>query len=90
MTTQKASVCPLDCPDTCSLAVTVADDRVLAVRGTKVNPITHGAICAKVASYYPEFVHGANRLRQPLQRVGQKGEGKFEPTSWDEALGLIH
>ena len=90
MTTQKASVCPLDCPDTCSLAVTVADGRVLAVRGTKVNPITHGAICAKVASYYPEFVHGANRLRQPLKRVGQKGEGKFEPTSWDEALGLIH
>jgi anaerobic selenocysteine-containing dehydrogenase len=53
MSTVKASVCPLDCPDTCSLSVTVADGQVLAVRGSKVNPITHGAICAKVANHYP-------------------------------------
>ncbi|TLY59273.1 MAG: molybdopterin oxidoreductase family protein, partial [Gammaproteobacteria bacterium] len=89
MTVQKASVCPLDCPDTCSLAVTVSGDRVLAVRGSKVNPITHGAICAKVANSYPEFVHGPNRLRYPLQRIGLKGEGKFERTSWDQALDTI-
>jgi len=89
MTVQKASVCPLDCPDTCSLAVTVSGDHVLAVRGSKVNPITHGAICAKVANSYPEFVHGPNRLRYPLKRIGPKGEGKFERTSWDQALDII-
>src|SRR6202140_3430732 len=89
MTVQKASVCPLDCPDTCSLAVTVSGDHVLAVRGSKVNPITHGAICAKVANNYPEFVHGPNRLRYPLKRIGAKGEGKFERTSWDQALDII-
>jgi anaerobic selenocysteine-containing dehydrogenase len=87
---EKTSVCPLDCPDTCSLSVTVADDRVVAVRGSKVNPITHGAICAKVANYYPDFVHGRNRLRHPLKRVGAKGAGKFERISWDEALDTIH
>jgi anaerobic selenocysteine-containing dehydrogenase len=87
---EKASVCPLDCPDTCSLSVTVAGDRVVAVRGSKVNPITHGAVCAKVANYYPEFVHGPNRLRYPLKRVGAKGAGKFERISWDEALNTIH
>src|SRR6516164_2468090 len=90
MSVQKASVCPLDCPDTCSLAVTVSDDRVLAVRGTKANPVTHGAICAKVANQYPDFVHGTNRLRHPLRRVGPKGKGEFERTSWEEALELIH
>jgi anaerobic selenocysteine-containing dehydrogenase len=90
MSTQKASVCPLDCPDTCSLAVTVADERVIAVRGTKANPITHGAICAKVANGYPEFVHGANRLRHPLERIGPKGQGRFERISWERALDLIH
>jgi anaerobic selenocysteine-containing dehydrogenase len=89
MTVQKASVCPLDCPDTCSLAVTVSGDHVLAVRGSKVNPITHGAICAKVANSYPEFVHGSNRLRYPLKRISPKGEGKFERTSWDQALDTI-
>jgi anaerobic selenocysteine-containing dehydrogenase len=86
----KSSVCPLDCPDTCSLAVTVADDRVVAVRGSRVNPITHGAVCAKVANYYPEFVHGANRLRHPLKRVGEKGAARFERISWDDALDTIH
>src|SRR5258707_13293522 len=90
MIVQKASVCPLDCPDTCSLAVTVSGDQVLAVRGSKVNPITHGAICAKVANSYPEFVHGPNRLRYPLRRIGPKGKGNFERTSWNQALGIIH
>jgi len=61
----------------------VSGDHVLAVRGSKVNPITHGAICAKVANSYPEFVHGPNRLRYPLKRIGPKGEGNFERTSWE-------
>src|SRR3981081_4255537 len=90
MNTEKASVCPLDCPDTCSLSVTVADDQVVGVRGSKVNPITHGAVCAKVANYYPEFVHGPNRLRHPLKRVGARGAGEFEQISWDVALDTIH
>jgi anaerobic selenocysteine-containing dehydrogenase len=87
---EKSSVCPLDCPDTCSLTVTVAGDQVVAVRGSKVNPITHGAVCAKVANYYPEFVHGANRVRHPLRRVGKKGAAEFERITWDEALDTIH
>jgi len=86
----KPSVCPLDCPDTCSLSVTVEGDRVIAVKGSKVNPITHGAVCSKVALDYPQFVHGPNRLRNPLKRVGAKGEGRFERISWDEALDIIH
>src|ERR1700724_2583712 len=90
MNTEKSSVCPLDCPDTCSLAVTVAGDQVVAVRGSKVNPITHGAVCAKVANYYPEFVHGPNRLRHPLKRVGARGAGELEQISWDVALDTIH
>ena len=90
MPLEKPSVCPLDCPDTCSLTVTVADDQVVAVKGSKANPITHGAICAKVAKYYPEFVHGANRLRYPQKRVGAKGEGQFARVSWEEALSVIH
>ncbi len=90
MNVEKPSVCPLDCPDTCSLSVTVSDDRVIAVHGSKVNPITHGAVCAKVALQYPDFVHGANRLRHPLRRVGPKGKGRFERISWSHALDLIH
>jgi len=90
MNLPKASVCPLDCPDTCSLSVTVDAGRVVAVKGSRVNPITHGAICAKVAQDYPQFVHGPNRLRHPLRRSGPRGTGRFERICWDAALETIH
>ena len=90
MTQQMASVCPLDCPDTCSLTVTVEDGRISKVRGSNANPLTQGAVCGKVSKLYPELVHGENRLTRPLKRVGPKGEGRFEAISWEEALDLIH
>ncbi|HSE92000.1 MAG TPA: molybdopterin-dependent oxidoreductase [Methylomirabilota bacterium] len=86
----KASVCPLDCPDTCSLAVTVENDTIVDIRGTRANPYTEGVLCAKVPASYPEFVHGPGRLRTPLRRVGAKGGGRFARISWDEALDQIH
>lgn len=85
----KPSVCPLDCPDTCSLQVTVEDGRISKVRGSRVNPYTAGAICDKVAKYYPEFVHGELRLRQPMRRTGPAGSDSFEVIGWDEALASI-
>ncbi|MEQ8322731.1 MAG: molybdopterin-dependent oxidoreductase [Rhodospirillales bacterium] len=88
--TEKPSVCPLDCPDTCSLTVGVEAGRIVSVRGSSANPYTAGAICAKVSNAYPEFVHGEGRLMQPLKRTGPKGSGAFEPVSWDDAIDLIH
>jgi anaerobic selenocysteine-containing dehydrogenase len=84
------SVCPLDCPDTCSLTVTVEADRIVKIRGSHANPYTAGVLCAKVPAMYPEFVHGPGRLTAPLRRVGAKGEGRFERISWGTALDLIH
>jgi anaerobic selenocysteine-containing dehydrogenase len=90
MIAERASVCPLDCPDTCSLTVTVERERIVKVRGSKANPYTGGVLCAKVPAAYPDWVHGPGRLHSPLRRVGPKGEGRFEPISWDAALDAIH
>jgi anaerobic selenocysteine-containing dehydrogenase len=84
------SVCPLDCPDTCSLDVTVQGDRLVAVRGSSANPYTAGVICEKVAKFYPEFVHGELRLEHPLVRTGPRGSGEFRRVHWDEAVERIH
>ena len=84
------SVCPLDCPDTCSLSVSVENQTIVGIRGSHANPYTSGVLCAKVPAAYPEFVHGEGRLRTPLRRVGKKGEGRFERTTWQDALDLVH
>jgi anaerobic selenocysteine-containing dehydrogenase len=89
MPIERASVCPLDCPDTCSLTVSVEQDRVVAVRGSRANPYTRGVVCAKVPREYPDFVHGRRRLTTPLRRTGARGEGRFERISWDQALDAI-
>lgn len=83
------SVCPLDCPDTCSLSVGVRDGRVVEVKGSTANPYTEGVICNKVARYYPDFVHGDARLTHPLKRVGPRGSNQYERISWDEALDRV-
>jgi anaerobic selenocysteine-containing dehydrogenase len=90
MRTEHASVCPLDCPDTCSLTVTVEDERIVSIRGSRANPYTAGVLCAKVPEAYPGFVHGEGRLTAPLRRVGAKGQGRFERVSWAQALDLVH
>jgi len=84
-----SSTCPHDCPSTCALEVEIVDDRTIGrVRGAPNHPYTAGVICAKVARY-AERVHHPDRLTRPLRRVGAKGEGRFEPVSWDDALDAV-
>ena len=82
------SVCPLDCPDTCSLEVTVTDGTVEKIEGTRLNPTTAGYICSKVRRF-PKHLYGEERLLYPAVRTGKKGSGQFDRVSWDEALGLL-
>src|SRR5258705_4126205 len=83
-----ATVCPLDCPDGCSLEVTVQDGRAVSIDGSHVNPVTDGYICAKVRRF-PERVYGPDRLTHPAIRKGPKGAASFERVTWDEALAAI-
>ncbi len=86
-----ASVCPHDCPSTCALEVERLDPSTIGrVRGRKDHPYTAGVVCAKVGRY-AERQHHPLRLRTPLRRVGDKGEGigAFVPVAWDEALDHV-
>lgn len=82
------SVCPLDCPDSCSLDVTVEGGRVAAIDGSTINPVTGGFICSKVRAF-GKRVYDERRLLRPLRRTGPKGSGTFEPVSWDDAIEEI-
>ncbi|MBI2829084.1 MAG: molybdopterin-dependent oxidoreductase [Acidobacteria bacterium] len=83
-----ATVCPLDCPDSCSLDVTVQNGRVTTIDGSHSNPVTGGYICAKVRRF-PERVYGPDRLLYPAVRKGPKGLASFARVSWDEAFATI-
>jgi len=87
ITTVRAA-CPHDCPDTCSMLVTVQDGVALRVRGNPDHLPTHGALCTKV-SRYTERTYHPQRVLYPQKRVGPKGSGQFERVSWDEALSAI-
>jgi anaerobic selenocysteine-containing dehydrogenase len=79
------AVCPHDCPDTCAMRVTVKDGKAVKVSGDPDHPPTQGVLCTKVTRY-AERTHHRDRLLTPLRRIGRKGEGRFEPIGWDEAL----
>ena len=82
------SVCALDCPDTCSILVTVEEGRATRLRGNPEHPVTRGFLCQKVAQYL-ERQYSPQRLLYPLQRAGRKGQGRFERISWERALDEI-
>ncbi len=88
MTTEHESVCTLDCPDTCSLSVTVERGRIAKVDGSRRNPFTAGYICAKVRRF-PERVYSPLRVLHPQRRVGRKGAGIFERITWAQAIDTI-
>jgi anaerobic selenocysteine-containing dehydrogenase len=80
--------CPHDCPDTCAMLVTVQNGRAVKVAGDPDHPFTNGFLCTKVNRYIERTYH-RDRLTHPLRRIGRKGQGTFEPMSWDDALAEI-
>lgn len=88
MTEIKPSVCPYDCPDCCGLLITVEDGKAVCVAGDPEHAFTRGTLCPKMA-HYERTVHSPKRIMTPLRRIGQKGEGRFSPIGWDEAIEEI-
>ncbi len=92
------AVCSLDCPDTCSLHITVnSEGRATKIQGNPDHPVTRGFLCAKVTKYL-DLVYSSDRVLHPMRRrsgalkgpipTGRQSE-IFERISWDEALDTI-
>ena len=82
-------VCYHDCPDSCSWTVSVKDERVVEFGANKLNPFTGEHLCQKMERFPEDVTFHPDRLMTPMKRVGKKGEGKFEPISWPQALDEV-
>jgi anaerobic selenocysteine-containing dehydrogenase len=78
------------CNSCCEVLIFVDEvtGEILKVEGDPESPITRGMLCAKgLASR--DLVYNPGRLRHPLLRAGERGEGKWKQISWDDALNRI-
>ncbi len=85
---KKKTICPLDCPDACGIIATLEDGKITRLDGDPEHPFTQGFLCKKVRTYH-DRVQSDDRVLFPQKRVGEKGEGKFERISWDEAWEIL-
>lgn len=83
---QKTVICA-SCDIACSLIAHVKDGRVTRVRASS-KPGQRRNICIK-GVYAPKSFAHPDRVLFPLKRVGERGSGKWEQVSWDEAMDDI-
>ena len=84
------TTCPRDCYDACGIEVLRENGKIVSVRGDKDHFVSRGKLCAKCQIFYNGVVlDEGERLTRPLKRVGAKGEGRFEPVSWETAISEI-
>jgi len=82
------STCTI-CQIGCGILVHVSDEgRITAVEGDPESPLNKGIICPKGQAAL-EYLYHPDRLKQPLKRIGERGEDKWKQISWDEALDTI-
>ena len=81
------SVCGHDCGGRCPLNVYVEDGKITKIEAHDVG-LPELRPCARGLQYHYR-VYAPDRLKYPLKRVGERGEGKFARISWDEALDEV-
>ncbi len=81
-----ASVCG-ECAAGCGVLVRVMEGRAKKIEGHPEFPINQGKVCARGQAGVQTLYH-PDRLRRPLKREGARGEGRFVPIPWEEAMAL--
>jgi anaerobic selenocysteine-containing dehydrogenase len=76
------------CHSECGVLVEVEGQKVLRIKGDPNHPASRGHICIKGATYGDALRH-PDRLQHPLKRIGEKGSGRWQRISWDQALDEI-
>ncbi len=73
------------CPWRCGIVVKSVNGRVFKIDGNPKDPKSRGMLCARGQAGV-SVLYDPDRLKQPMIRTGERGEGKFKNVSWEEAL----
>lgn len=76
------------CHGGCGVLVHMKDGAIDKIEGDPDFPTNHGTICSKGLAF-KQLVYHPDRLKYPLKRAGEKGEGKWERIGWEEAFDTI-
>ena len=68
------------CHDTCGLLVHVKGGKIVKIEGDPKHPTSGGMVCPKGIAQ-SQVVHHPDRLKYPLKRAGERGEGKWQRIS---------
>ena len=83
----KASTCGM-CPAGCGIIVRTREHKANKIEGNPLHPVNRGALCARGQAGL-EVLYNPDRIKGPMKRVGERGEGKWEEISWNEAIKTI-
>lgn len=75
------------CPWTCPMEAYVRDGRIIYAKGNPHAP-DYWTRCGKGLASVRQ-VDDPDRLTYPMRRKGNRGEGRFERISWDDAFQLM-
>lgn len=86
---QLRTMCPMNChPTQCGMLIEVEQERVVSIKGDPQNPDSRGFLCVR-GQATREILQNPRRLLTPLQRIGVRGEDRWEAVSWEDAYSLI-
>jgi len=76
------------CHGGCGVLVHFRDGYITRIEGDPDFPTNHGTMCSKGLATL-QLVYHPDRLKHPLKRAGNKGEGQWQRITWEEALSII-
>jgi anaerobic selenocysteine-containing dehydrogenase len=73
------------CPGGCGISVRKVDERAIKIEGRKGHPVNNGGICMLGLSGL-QMLYSPARIKAPLKRVGERGQGHWQTISWAQAI----